>query len=1123
MKKIIPCLVAFLLVCSAHAQDKAVQFQMNGRWLPSVDALHVGANNYVYQKNLRPTGTGMETVDGYTKINTVATAPAVNLYHFSKESESHVVAKVNDSGTYYLYQNETAIPSQGNFTAGYLKEVAEGLGSFTGGPQGTMFYADSQYNLIWGGDELRTSAFLLSSESDATLTKDFTQKINSDVQSEYVQIGGGFTLLDNDNGTTNYVGNVTNDASYYYTANGYDGIQAWSFDGSDFVLLGSIDDVGYIYWVWSDGTYIYAAAGTDGIVAYSFNGTTFTQEDILDNGGGYEKVWGDGTYIYAGINGYGIRAYTFSGSSLALAGELAESIFSPRVLWGDGTYIFMTHGYYIYAYTFNGTSFTKVCTFNANTTNGNSYIYGLMGDGTYIYTSEGPGYLYAYTFNGSSFSQVGNRSSFAGIKHFYASATDIYCAGDSYIRDVQFNGADFSSIAFRYTDWNGFIGSDGTYIFTLTPSGINAYVFSASDNRYFYIGTPLKIDGIKAYISNGNQEASTIAVSEWTGEAWSSKAVTDNTSSGGAALAQTGTITWTYEDSAAIKILYGNALYWYRFYLDAGSASIYKITVSAPLQPIRDVWNGSPRTCTSFQASRSSSYEDYTFRVESRDSAEDANYAATIGGLTSTDHIILMFDDRAMGFQTTMISGLVNAADAQISDIQYFNGTTYVSVGYFEDGTLDAGLDSSFAQSGTVSWNPPTEDQEYKREIFGITGYSYRITIDGTLTTGTDHDGTSIDFITGIAAPLDLTGYNAVGKYNGRVMLINGGDVDFSQTDQPWVFNGVDSSDNGRLRLNFGGEGDIVATTNLFNRYGSNLIEAWVVLKKNSTYILTGVQPYVSYAEPFIIKTISTNIGCAAPATLQSYEMEVSEGLRMGVAVWLDFSGPIVFNGAVPTRLEGIENYFDPSKSECINYNYIEKSVSYIDSIHDQWNLIFPSGSSATANNKWVVFDFKYKKWFEKVPPSGGYPVAATSVTDTNGARYNYGFLSSGYMMRLDNGATWDSTAIAQQVRTGIFSPPINDEFGFWSYSQIRGIRLISDKITEDQDVTISFLKDGTTSSQTLTIPLNVSGAVSRNLKAGHNLSGKGEVFQVDFSASTAVEKWRPLAWGYKARFREED
>jgi hypothetical protein len=235
----------------------------------------------------------------------------------------------------------------------------------------------------------------------------------------------------------------------------------------------------------------------------------------------------------------------------------------------------------------------------------------------------------------------------------------------------------------------------------------------------------------------------------------------------------------------------------------------------------------------------------------------------------------------------------------------------------------------------------------------------------------------------------------------------------------------------------------------------------------------------------------------------------------MRVVLFLSYSGPYYYNGAEPSKITGVENYFDKSNTSSVNYSYIDKSWSYIDPINEEWNLCIPIGSSTTPN-KWLVFDLAAKKWIEKVPSA--YPTMASNVVDTNGARYNYGMLSTGQMLRLDNTQAWDGTAISQTITTGLFSPPMDDEFGFWTRSEIRAFKLISKAITENADVTVTIYKDGSASANTLTIPLDSGGSVSVNKINGGNLAEEADYLQIKMTTSTSSEKWEPLAFGYMAR-----
>lgn len=850
---------AFGLELLPTEELKNYEFQTNGMWLPAVPLLHVGAQNYSEQINLRPTMAGLETIEGFSAIADTATDDPVSLHHFNKPGESHLIAKTKATGNVYkLYENITDIPDAGEFEATALYTVDDGTGWFANGPRGLMFYADDTHSLIFGGDELPAEMVLLSSSATAATSQDFSQPATNDITTD-------------------------------------------------------------------------------------------------------------------------------------------------------------------------------------------------------------------------------------------------------------------------------------------------AFTVNAAGKKYIYVGSPYDLTGVKFYVASANASTSTIAGTYWNTDSWDALTTTDGTTSGGKALAQTGSVTWTAV-TPTVRHLNGAVLRWYRFEISAGSATIYKVSVEAPFQTLKDVWNQSEMTCTALQAVRSGAYEDYTYQVESIDSATDAVYAASLGGLTSSDSVTVMFDDRAMGMNVAMYTAKCNAAIAEIAYLDYNTGEGWAHVNYFSDGTENDAGTSTLAKSGTIWWTPPAKNAEHPIELYGRKGYAYKLTFTGTLTDGSSHDGTSVDFIGGITAPLDMLGYEGVGVYNKRIMLVDGNRVDYSQTDYPWIFNGVDSSDNLRSSLYFGDENPIVATASLYNRYGSNLIETWVALKKTSSYSLSGVQSNPAYPEPFSIKTISDTKGCAAPKTVCSYVMPPDDvNPEMGAVVWLDYSSPVFFNGQTPSKIPGIENYFDQTQDECINYEAIDKSVAYIDHNHNQWNLIIPTGDS-TVLNTWLVYDFKYKRWFEKDPAAltpvewdvsgddvlwddsgdvvywntglgtDNYPQAVASVIDDNGARYNYGHINDGTVKRLDHSQTWDTVPIYQRLVTGAFSPTVSDQFGFWTRSILRGIRLQCGTSEEDANTLINVFTDGDISPTYYYIPIDGEGIVAKNDRASYNIAETGSVFQAAFTTITSESKWYPLAWGFKAR-----
>ena len=124
------------------------QFSFSGQWLPSVDSIRIGPENFKTLRNMRynqKAGAGVEGVMGYTKQNTTAITTYTKIWNgfqfrtpFTQTSYTlvHAVNPANDQGR--VYENRTAIGSQGDFEGTQLHaDSSTGLmGRFSDAPGG---------------------------------------------------------------------------------------------------------------------------------------------------------------------------------------------------------------------------------------------------------------------------------------------------------------------------------------------------------------------------------------------------------------------------------------------------------------------------------------------------------------------------------------------------------------------------------------------------------------------------------------------------------------------------------------------------------------------------------------------------------------------------------------------------------------------------------------------------------------------------------------------------------------------------------------------------------------------------------------------------------------------------
>lgn len=713
-----------------------------------------------------------------------------------------------------------------------------------------------------------------------------------------------------------------------------------------------------------------------------------------------------------------------------------------------------------------------------------------------------------------------------------------------------------------------------------------------------HLMTTRPVQGFKFYIKTANATASSLDVEYWDGDSFED--VTDDDddtldSGSTITLATTGFYRFAhtggnadgsatggsydslsaYADFRHFQELY---LYAYRIRLSAGSAEIYHITCDMGFQTIQNVWDGVYRQPIQFQLwdDSNDAYEDYTLHVN-QSSDVNTPVGGQIDEMTSSDHIIMMFEEQMAGIRLTMLGDLLNT-NAAVLTLYYWNGYEWVDTNC-TDGTLNDAETKSFTKTGLLSWQPQTDEE--KRTLFNSLGYVYKIVVDNTLS-GTDGGNADvmIDLVVGVPALLNTAGLHESKPFNfstifqNRLMLGGfsaggeGNRMDYSVTNAPDVFNGAESAMDGTQSLYFGGVEPITCATQLYNRFGASVYSMLLVMKDTEVYLMVGESP-----TDFTIYPVSQTVGCPAPHTLATAEvgLEIGQGLTRNVAIWLSHYGPMMFDGAVLSPLTGINNYFDPNEIEYIEWDSIDKARGWVDQTYKEYNLLLPSTENQTTNNLWLVYDLLRKKWFKKDPLTAEMPQSAWNVMNPDtGEQAVYGGLNTGKMVEIEEGTSWgatyaDATAgtvITQTLRTGDFFPSNN----IWDETRIRKFKLICQKIPSSASVTSHNLsinyygdaandaanvifqdsnanngiyvdfydmdvdKDGDNETQwqsaaaaVLDLSLNVGLDRVVRLIKDMNETGWAHSFEFEVATSDVSKGWQPIVWGIQYRIERKD
>jgi hypothetical protein len=193
------------------------------------------------------------------------------------------------------------------------------------------------------------------------------------------------------------------------------------------------------------------------------------------------------------------------------------------------------------------------------------------------------------------------------------------------------------------------------------------------------------------------------------------------------------------------------------------------------------------------------------------------------------------------------------------------------------------------------------------------------------------------------------------------------------------------------------------------------------------------------------------------------------------------------------------------------------------------------------------VYDISKKKWFTKSPGTASFPQTAFNVSDTDGTSYVYSGIDTGYMMRLENGSTWDGTDIEQILTTGDFWPTGN----IWDKTRIRYLKLVAVRINEADPVNTDILVDADTSdgvdfvwqdtddflwtdntseylwvefsAPELQLYLNAGNARVVRTTAKLNQLGWSYGFKFDIKTDDSEKGFQPIGFGVQYQFVRDD
>jgi hypothetical protein len=1124
MKLTIPKITIPPAKAIANEPAKKLVIPLNGKLITAEDPLSIG-KNFRSLINMRYGDSNPESIAGMTKINTSILDStyfkARNAFHFNKPSETHILAQAYNTGltASKVYENKAAPPAAGDFetTALWTDTAGAGVGRFSEAPNGCVAYCNGVDTCLWAGDEDDAAAFI-NFDPNGSFLYDYTNKVENTLDdSENIAllytVGNGIDaatglMLALDNNVTDTspttAHTVTNNNVTFSTTEKAFGTHGAVFNGTNAYLSVALA---------TPGTADADFDATDGTLTVDLRAkfTNFTGYNVLY----YQKT--DLTKISFD-----------TGAHAPVAGEIIHGNTSTAT--GIVDYVDVSGGWAgagtgtIYMHTVTGTwQNAEVIHDPSNNAVANTTSTASDAGDNYIKIFTNPGgtlSIVVYECYGAGSAVVSVTSGFAltaGVRYhleFVENGNSWYIFVDGQLKqtgtDASRAKAYISPVLIGYDDAAFLVGSIDEYrVSTSARHTANftppAAAYSTATNvAHVYVASIRPLKGIKPYVKVANASAAAVTGVTWGASGWTALTITaDNTATGGATLAKTGTITFTSTvDTSKLKYIEGRLLYFYWFSftgIDA-TTSLYHCTVDAPFQKILDYWDGVERTvdaCFKY----TTTYEDTTLNVyqDSYDTADATSYMnlSSMSAYSSPNNcVILGFFEKMAVFNIGVPSDRTNSTAATIMSIDYWNGSSFATVGAITDGTSEGGI--SLAKSGMVSFTPPTAVFESTVSNNSTPLYYYRIRWDQAMDASV-----GIYYVAGIPDQIKIRGYKFPLYSQDRLMLCNNMDgkrnsVKISSQDTSQVLNGSDS-----MEFEFGGTEELTAGCSIFAMYGNSLYTISLVFKDQEQWGL------VNTGTEWRRYQISDK-GCAAPLTLDTVTVpstsETQQNQNRGFAIWATSDGVYISDGRHPVNVSNeIRDLFDQKSTIHVNLDAIKSWSGKVNKSKMEYSLKLAL-NSATILDYEIVLDLRRWKWYA-VDRTHDLQ-CSVDVTDAYGNFHHYGFIEDGYMERLDYGNTFDGHNIVSTLYLGDF--PLN-EGDFLIETSIDSAILVMTTSTTN-DPTVTHYIDTATSGTDYTIDAsNTDKRLAFPVTIINSIPGIMHSFKMVVTSNDAACAFKPL------------
>lgn len=633
----------------------------------------------------------------------------------------------------------------------------------------------------------------------------------------------------------------------------------------------------------------------------------------------------------------------------------------------------------------------------------------------------------------------------------------------------------------------------------LTTTAVILDSFRSNANHAVFVHTPVPATQLTFTIGAANGNASTGTLSYRKNDnTWADTAETDGTISGTATMGQSGSMTWARPSDEIPCYMYGRSGYWYRWTCSAqldSEVEITKITYghyasnSPAFESLENVWDGIIYAATEVMVEGTTQYSTY------------GATAVDLGSLTSGKKIMIASPDPLMGIYADV--GVVpNATGTAITSLKYWNGTAMVSVGTPTDGT------SGLSSSGWITFPQQSAVQPMQFEGTQYYAYWYELIFDQNLTASM-----SVAFFTMPYFNIEELGKgycSAVWKNRGIYSFTLYGNYIYVSVDgKPLSLNG---DDYGILKAGDGRSNKVVAMRKFFNELMVFQEEKGV--EGGCITVFAGYSP-----DTFGKQILNSTLGTFSNKTVDYVSgVKTSAGTEEGVkdlVFFLSRNGVCATDGiSISIISDDIQNYFNPTESECIRRGYEKKMWLKYDSAFNVLRLGLVSGSTATLPNVFPVFDLETKTWSFDNPAQ---ELSFLTEAEAGSGNVPVVQIAGG----IDDGTVYLSNSGTNDVSTAIdsyFTMELNNN---GEYIQLNEVLIQAESVAASAgDITMTFTQNSISAgTKTLSMSPEVTNQTIRRHRFPINIQDQNISIKVQNNA--ASKEMKILSMGVKTQTYE--